>query len=360
MARAGEYKEELRDQRVVKLVLPLPLIREMDRLLLDGIGGFTTRTEFVREAIESYMLDLTHEPAPAEPTLLRGRKRRLTPVTAPVSNEAEGEAFTPAASRLTMADTALPAIARDGATMAGESQLVAEPLFGMHNRDYPSLWAATRLAAYLDEGPVTFEEYADRVTEEAWSYAAELDLLEVELDAKLTALFPTNDAKREASSGGFRMFAIGSASRTGSGVRTGGPLFLWRVCDAERHGDAIRVGLRREGRELLASLAGLTIAQPHPPEMARAFLAHLRVHARPDYWGFEHVLRTVAERPGRKELLASFQEARSDWRESVAATNAQGYVARGREWGLIAPKVVESRYELTDFGLEVLQGGTGE
>ena len=63
MKRANEHPEGLRDQRVVKLLLPLPLIRQMDRVLLDGVGGFTTRNEFVREAIDSYMLELTHEPA---------------------------------------------------------------------------------------------------------------------------------------------------------------------------------------------------------------------------------------------------------------------------------------------------------
>ena len=80
MRQPGGYPEELKDQRVVKLLLPLALIRQMDRLLVDGIGGFATRTEFVREAIESYMLELTHEPAPAEPTPISARKRQLRPV----------------------------------------------------------------------------------------------------------------------------------------------------------------------------------------------------------------------------------------------------------------------------------------
>ena len=52
MKRPKIYSDELRDQRVVKLLLPLPLIRQMDHLLLDGVGGFSTRNEFVRD----YML----------------------------------------------------------------------------------------------------------------------------------------------------------------------------------------------------------------------------------------------------------------------------------------------------------------
>jgi hypothetical protein len=132
---------------------------------------------------------------------------------------------------------------------------------------------------------------------------------------------------------------------------------VWRIIGVEPCDAAVVVGLRHEGRNLLASLSGLTVGQPHPPELARAFLAHLREYASPDHWGFEHVLQTVAERPTRVELVDAFQQARPDWRESVAATNAQGYVARAHEWGLIAPKVVEGRYELTDFGLEVQRGG---
>jgi hypothetical protein len=261
---------------------------------------------------------------------------------------------------LAIADTGLPHVEADGTTIGGEGQVLDEPLFGMHNRDYPSLWAAARLAAYLDEGSLTFEEFAERATEEAWGYASELRALELAFGTKLTALFPTNFEKRDTASGAFRTFAIGSIAVAGPGLRADGPLFLWRVIDVERHDETVAVGLKREGRELLAALASLTVEQPHPPEKARVFLDHLREHARPDYWGFEHVLATVVERPTRVELVESFQKARPDWRESVAATNAQGYVARGREWGLIAPKVVDGRYQLTDFGVEVMRGGASE
>src|SRR5439155_7813512 len=112
-------------------------------------------------------------------------------------------------STLTIADTALRPAASEGATIRGEAEVVKEPLFGMHNRDYPSLWAARRLLAYLDEGAITFEEFVQRATEEAWAFAAELRALEIELGTKLTALFPTNLDKREAASGAFRAFALG-------------------------------------------------------------------------------------------------------------------------------------------------------
>jgi len=332
----------------------------MDRVLLHGVGGFTTRNEFVREAIESYMLELTHEPAPAEPAEIRERRGRLRPVATMPDEETRSGAAVEDAPALTVGDTALAPIASDTATIGGEAQVAAEPLFGMHNRDYPSLWAAGRLAAYLDKGSITFEEFVERATDDAWAYAAELRLLELELSTKLTALFPTNAEKRQAASGAFRMFAIGSVAVAGSGLRADGPLFLWRVIDVERHDEALAVGLRPEGLELLTQLSGLSLEQPHPREMARIFLAHLQRHAPADYWGFEYVLGIVAQKPTRAELVDAFQRERPDWRESVASTNAQGYVARGREWGLIAPKVVDGRYELTNFGRQVLGGGASE
>lgn len=355
MKRPDPYHENPKDQRIVKLLLPVPLIRQLDHLLVDGVGGFTTRNEFVREAIESYMLELTHEPAPAEPAELRRRKPDLRPVSEATALESTESSMEPA---LSMAGTALDPLAELGPAVDAEVELVHEPLFGMHNRDYPSLWAARRLAAYAEkEEAISFEEFAERATEDAWAYAVELSALEVELGTKLTALFPTNADKRVAASSAFRVFAIGSLSDRRANLRAEGPLFLWRVIGVERRGSTNIVGLRPEGRRLLARLAGLTVDQPHSPEMARAFLAHLREHAPADYWGFEHVLETVAERPTREELLQAFRQARTDWAESVAATNAQGYVARGREWGLIAPKVIERRYELTEFGIEVQRGG---
>src|SRR5438270_4317520 len=63
--------------RVTKVLLPIRLIRAMDRFLVEGTGGFTTRNEFVREAIDSYILELTHPPAPPEPA--RGTQRTGLP-----------------------------------------------------------------------------------------------------------------------------------------------------------------------------------------------------------------------------------------------------------------------------------------
>lgn len=352
-------KSGLQDQRVVKLLLPLPLIRAMDRLLVEGVGGFSTRNEFVREAIESYMVDLTHEPAPEEPVARSGgRGARLQALAWPAPRDVHRVAAL--ANRVPFLshtdETALPPLRAEALVISGQAEVIAEPLFGMHNRDFPSLWAAHRLADYAADGVVTFEEFAERATEEAWEYAESLRGLERDLGMKLTALFPTNREKRQTASSAFRVFAIGSVTTSSEFIHAEGPLFLWRVIDVEQRDGGVVVGLTEVGRGLLARLAGLTISQPHPPEQARVFLDHLREHAPADFWGFKRALDVVAERPSRAELVEGFRTARPDWRESVAATNAQGYVARAREWGLVAPKVVDGRYELTALGAELAEG----
>ena len=39
-----------------------------------------------------------------------------------------------------------------------------------------------------------------------------------------------------------------------------------------------------------------------------------------------------------------------EWRASVAASVASGYVSRAREWGLLTPKLQERKYALTPAG----------
>lgn len=357
MKRLKQHTDPLAQYRLVKLLLPGPLIRALDELLVEGTGGFSTRNEFIREAIESYMLELTHELAPAEPAEFRNRRHQLRSVPGARHDKLEHSEPQRTVEGIALSETALPATSPSGPTIAGEAQVVDEPLFGMHNRDYPSLWAASRLAEYLGYGAVNLQDFTERVTDEAWAYADSLRRVELESTSKLTALFPTNYDKRQAASGAFVTFAIGSAVRTEGHVRAEGPLFLWRVIDVAQREATLEVGLLQEGRELLTRLAGMTVEQPHPEAAARIFLAHLSEHATADYWGFEKVMRVVEQTPTRAELIGAFQSARPDWRESVAATNAQGYVARAREWGLIAPKVVEGRYQLTEFGRDVLQRG---
>src|SRR5690606_21965505 len=47
--------------------LPLSLIRRMDELINQGVGGYQTRAELIREAVEALVLELSYERAPDEP-----------------------------------------------------------------------------------------------------------------------------------------------------------------------------------------------------------------------------------------------------------------------------------------------------
>ena len=61
-------------------------------------------------------------------------------------------------------------------------------------------------------------------------------------------------------------------------------------------------------------------------------------------------MEAVAEGPTRVELAGQFNQWRPDWSPALSNTNAAGFVARAREWGLLEPKLVDSRYALTEFG----------
>jgi hypothetical protein len=359
--------ERRSEERVVKVPLPVPLIREVDEALVAGLGGYTTRAEFFREAAQSLLLDLKYEPAPDEPRARRSAdaERDVPGIDDHRASEAIAEAVGLSASepfadlRQTVLRLGGPGHVIDG----GEAEVAPGPLFGMHNRDYPSLWVAYRLADHSARGPVNYAAFVDTVTAEAWDYAESLQRLEASVGLKLTALFPTNRDKPQSASEGFRAFAIGSVSngKGGERIRSEGPLFSWRICQVVRgHDGALSLGLTPEGWRLLTELHGVSLSLPHSREHAELFLAHLSRYAKDDWWGFAVVLSAVAQSPTRLELVEAFRSARPDWTDSLASTNAQGYIARAREWGLIEAKQVAGRYAMTDFGSDYFRRVTDD
>jgi hypothetical protein len=358
--------ERKTDERIVKIPLPLGLIREIDESIVAGLGGYSTRTEFFRDAAEGLLFELKYEPAPAEPvphdashTYAPDRHvsatEPLSRSVSPTVDRASREPAFPSSLIDGLAATALR-LEAEGEPVAEEmAEVDDEPLFGMHNRDYPSLWVAFRLAARTAVGPVPYEPFVDEVTEEAWDYANALLSLEESTGRKLTALFPTNRAKPQSAADGFKAFAIGSVAVGEDSARAEGPLFSWRICQVQRAPDGhLLLGLTMRGWRLLRDLDGITLETPHSPELARTFLHHLREQSPGDWWGFSAVLSAVAAQPTRVELLEAFRGERPDWSSGIAATNAQGYIARAREWGLVQPKQLYGRYSLTDFVAQYL------
>ncbi len=349
------------EERLVKVPLPLDLIRRIDGALAQGQGGYTTRQEFFREAAEGLLLELSYAPAPEEPGASTHEKDVAAEpsATSPPSEPAPPGAIAvhesaalAAPVALGLDSTVLRLSGPQEAFTDGEAELDDGPLFGMHNRDYPSIWAAYRLADQLGHGAVSYSAFVDTVTAEAWEYAEALKRVESPSGLKLTALFPTNREKPQSAAEGFRTFAIGSLlNGKRERIRGEGPLFAWRVCQARRTQSTMLLGITAEGWELLRRLEGISLQLPHSTALAEVFLGHLRRYSPGDWWGFATVLRAARETPTRADLVQAFVDG-ADWSESVAATTAQGYVARAREWGLLEPRIVGGRYELTEFGAD--------
>lgn len=367
-------------ERVVRIVLPITLIRQLDEALQERLGGFETRTEFVREAVDNMLLELKYEPAQPElhPSFERDNNRAggIEPEVSLRRQIDERD------SRETLADlqsaqdkgqsgphdnysvavlsdlaaTALATPTLGAVIQDGIAQVADEHLFGLHNRDYPSIWAAHQLAEITREGLVSLSDYLDEVTRRAWSYADVLHSLEQRLDRKLTVMFPRNLRKLQSAEEGFRAFAVGSVTNRSKNSRpsASGPLFAWKVCQLNLN-EQLLIGLTKQGYELLDALDGISLNNPHSPEEAERFFAHLREHAPGDWWGFETTLDAVAEKPDRNGLLDHFKAIQPDWSDAVVGTNSQGYIGRSREWGLIEPKQVQGRYLLTDFGRWILK-----
>ena len=338
----------------------------------------------MREAVENLLNELDFPEAPAEPVVVRDFMASVPeasarpapdlvrPPLAPPDEEVELRMRTdlvaglPSWERdeLTLADLAGTALVspdrKPKIVTNGAASTPKEPLLGLHNRDYPSIWALQRMARYTNYDLIGFDTYLDNTTRAAWYFGSQLRSLEHQQRdrrdslRKLTILFPTNTAKQPSAERGFQAFAIGSLNRSkDSGLLpASGPLFTWSAIQVEDR-DGVPAGLTENGWRLICELDGLSLDLPHPPHLARVFLSYLSEHAPADRWGFDYLLRAIADQPTRDEVVQRFQSVNSEWSESTASSIAQGYISRSREWGLVEPRLVDGRYWLTNSGREL-------
>ena len=342
MASLDRVNQAIRPKRLVRVPMELELIRAMDQTILSGAGGYSSREEFIGDAVHDKVLELTHVAEDAERIdgdLAIGSPATLEP--------------------LNFADTAISF--RDGYLVQDDEaqlEVPSGPLLGLHNRDYPSIWALSQLAELLAEQPDgDAEAQVMEVVRRAWDYTARLRLLEHESGRKLTQLFPANRAKEQTATGVFRQFAIGRVRLTDGSVRADGPLFTWRALSARTKGDRIFLALTTPGHQLLTSLDGLNLETPHESAQAERFLAHLGDYAPADLAGLRIAARAAQAGSTRPELVERFAEQYPTFSEAQAASCAQGYVARCREWGLVEPKLIEGSYVLTEIGARLLAAG---
>jgi hypothetical protein len=269
----------------------------------------------------------------------------------------------------------------------------SHPLFGLHNRDYPSVWALRLLAEATSGGPVLWSEFASGLELTARELGGALRLLDLvrmpgyarRPGLRYATAFP-NPGKPRKSVGQWiptnledrkvrlHPFVKNNVARiqgggTLSGPEARGPLSRWGAVAFSQAGRDYTLGVTDAGCDLLDRMTGLSLELPHEAEHAERFLRFLALNSPGDARGFLRVMETIGETtPDRDDLIRankgffeSFLEkpAREDDLR-YAGTMTQGYVARGREWGLIDPdqRLAEDGkrrlYDLTPLGRELL------
>ncbi len=337
--------------RLVKTWLPASLVKEMDGTILKSGGAYNGRDDFIREAIADRIADERVRPAggPAPVLLLRSSAKsdeRVLPNrggTLDAERPIAIESITSFSGRVPV----LPPHSAGGM------------LYGLHNRDYPTLWAAHSLISMATSrgGPIPWPEFLSNLLEAAWKIGAQLATADEERasdEMKAAIGFPTNAEKRQSSEARFIEHMVGMPDREGGPI---GPLFAMKLAGAGPASTGYVVAPTDKGSELLNSLAavGLVARPPHVDQAWRAFRGHLRATLPDDYGAWLGILRTLVEMPTRQGLLRRFA---AEWPGAAASTNVAGYISRGREWGLVEPKLSEGRYALTELGRREVEEAT--
>lgn len=371
---------EKKTTRPIKLLLPGELVERMDAVLQQGMGGFRTRHSLVEEAIEYYLQELQE---------LERDDFALAPPNSVVDSEAPGSRKGPGVGApgrggepdgepqdrplppslalmeknpqwvdlvrepSTIEETAI-SYPLAMATVSGDADVSTpdrDPILGLHNRDWPTLKALELLGEMTKSGPVLCSDFYDAATASGWMLGELLKKYESKGAGKLSALLPGNREKAKAAESNYRSFALGwiKQSDEGQAVKTSGPIFSWSAAGLTWRNGELHIGLTESGVSLLAGMSGLMPAAPHPEDTARFFLSHIAEFGPDDWLFFRKLLGELSSSPTRIELVSIIVNSQQST-ESVAASLVQGYVARGREWGLVEQKQRANRYALTPFG----------
>ncbi|MCY3634988.1 MAG: ribbon-helix-helix domain-containing protein [bacterium] len=334
------------NRRIVRIPLPTNLIRRIDELIIAGNGGFESRAEFILDAIQERLLEIEYPPANEPDT------PQLETVSLPQPDlRSEISAAPDHIPQWEDTSLHLPHT-EDILIHHSKATCVDEPLFGLHNRDYPSLWAAAQIA---DIGVTPYDQAIQELLHRAWSAGETLQLLDEHYGTKSATLFPTNRKKPQAAERRFQHFAVGIILKDDNHMVTIGPLFQWNIIAADTTSTDVLIGLTPEGHRLLQQLQGLTALEPHEEQFAFPFLQHLSIHSNSDWAALQQVVQFIKEHNTDRATLTSHMEATFCWKGNQVETNTAGYVARAREWGLLQPKQNKGLYGITDFGNAVLE-----
>jgi len=336
-----------RNMRLVKIPLEVSLIRQMDELVLEGIGGYSDRNDFIRDAISSLVMEtrypihnLSEQPGKATQVAHKNASR----------NEALDNSDK--APRQANNNTTITWPAEIKPIDHSDAEPLDIPLLGLHNRDFPSLWATARIAAICSNNAQDINFCFDEVVRTAWEFGKQLQTLESTGSQRYSALFPTNSKKRTSCENAFRTFAMGRVI-SGTILKTVGPLFQWRICGLIADAKGPRIGILRGALNLFKQLVGISAESPHSQDHALAFLEHLRSNASADFSMLMFILEVVSKKPTRQYLVTQVTTRDNNWSPEQGNSFAAGYVARAREWGLVEPKMLSGAYILTKFGEDV-------
>ena len=335
--------------RLVKVALPAKLVVQMDDYVTKS-NAYAGRTEFVTDAVANLLADLHASSEegvrwhPAEPKVVAAvavPSEIPTVADVPTSEKPTRERMSieKAVELATVRPPtdSVPTLDLD----AGAHQVGSEPTWGMHNRDWPTIWAASMLGRLTADGPIEYNRFKEELVDAAWGIATVLK------DQWDLSGFPSNESKAAQSEARFVEFFVGSQLGRG-------PLFFFGMALPK---GSTEVVLADSGAELLAQLSGMTREESQPAASSQrlAFLRHLSRFSPADVGMLEEVaLHVSAGDSTRVELIAAIQGKRPEWSGGTSSTNAAGYVGRAREWGIIEPKQVNHRYVINNDGVSDL------
>lgn len=357
-------------ERITAVHLLTEVVDEIDRALSAYPEQFRDRSELVMAAITRLLTDLAAEQKLSN----RAPRSRRDARTA---GRRQGRlSYSGLSHSLNAFNAGLPRfrealLIKAPAPDAPISDLMAprpeHPTIGIHNRDWPTLWAASELGKVSrEDSPTRFETWIEEIV--AWGSGLGYLQMKCDDDAEdldLTGLPIEYFGKRDkAAVNRFRTHFV-------SDRRHRGPLFGLGLAYVDETTDV--VSLTTAGAAVLTALDGClpTAHDEVPPEWRHAFLTHLARHVPSDFDFLSLLVRTIAEGTAEREpLLRLVQETkdadpsdavRRHWQKKASerwsmmtSTNVSGFISRAREWDLILPKQEQRRYLLTDDALDAL------
>ena len=316
--------------RLVKILMPADVVRQMDRAILSADGAYQGRADFIIDSVRDRV---------AEEAALR---------SAAVKRDAQAGKATRRSS-LGSVDFVIFGAWIELKPPSASASPTANVSFGLHNRDLPTLWAFDLLAQRAAEagGLVSWADFVGLVGKNSGDVGEWLRLRDLvrERGIQTGTAFPKPGQKQVQSVERFIATMVGSLRRGD------GPLFdlgLAVPADVE--------GFLLPSESGLAALAAMVEGRlgtdlPQPETAFRPWWRHLATWAPAEHAAWMRVLRAVADAPNREGLVARFPE----WPGSTADTNTTGFISRSREWGLVEPELIDGRYRLTALGEAVAE-----